>query len=98
MLGHSSAAMTLDVYSGLFDDDLGALAERMDAAHDALKTPRTVGIVGTGDPIAKITARSAGLRQTTAGALAGQMRPVSWAHMATSTRFRAPSFRMRLAR
>ena len=27
-----------------------------------------------------------------------QMRPVSWAHMATSTRFRAPSFRMRLAR
>jgi hypothetical protein len=29
---------------------------------------------------------------------ARQMRPVSWAHMATSTRFRAPSFRMRLAR
>jgi integrase len=47
MLGHASAAMTLDVYSGLFDDDLGALAERMDAAHDALKTSRTVGIVGT---------------------------------------------------
>ncbi|MGY1643686.1 tyrosine-type recombinase/integrase [Geodermatophilus sp. SYSU D00703] len=33
MLGHASAAMTLDVYSGLFDDDLGALAERMDATH-----------------------------------------------------------------
>jgi integrase len=33
MLGHASAAMTLDVYSGLFDDALGALAERMDAAH-----------------------------------------------------------------
>jgi integrase len=47
MLGHASAAMTLDVYSGLFDDDLGALAERMDAADDALKTSRTVGIVGT---------------------------------------------------
>jgi integrase len=30
MLGHKSAAMTLDVYSGLFDDDLDALAERMD--------------------------------------------------------------------
>jgi hypothetical protein len=30
MLGHASAAMTLDVYSGLFDDDLGALADRMD--------------------------------------------------------------------
>jgi hypothetical protein len=27
--------MSLDVFSGLFDDDLGALAERMDAAHDA---------------------------------------------------------------
>ncbi|MGY1763978.1 tyrosine-type recombinase/integrase [Geodermatophilus sp. SYSU D00779] len=32
MLGHASAAMTLDVNSGLFDDDLGALVERMDAA------------------------------------------------------------------
>ena len=32
MLGHKSAAMTLDVYSGLFDDDLDALADRMDAA------------------------------------------------------------------
>jgi integrase len=28
MLGHASAAMTLDVYSGLFDDYLTALAER----------------------------------------------------------------------
>jgi hypothetical protein len=35
MLGHASVAMTLDVYSGLFDDDLGGLAERMGAAHDA---------------------------------------------------------------
>ncbi len=34
MLGHASAAMTLDVYSGLFDDNLSALAERMDVAHD----------------------------------------------------------------
>lgn len=32
VLGHASAAMTLDVYSGLFDDGLGGLAERMDAA------------------------------------------------------------------
>ena len=31
MLGHASAAMTLDVYSGLFDDDLDAV-DRMDAA------------------------------------------------------------------
>ena len=54
MLGHASAAMTLDVYSGLFDDDLGALAERMDAAHDALKTSRTVGTVSARDPNPKI--------------------------------------------
>jgi hypothetical protein len=32
MLGHASAAMTLDVYSGLFDDDLTAFADQMDAA------------------------------------------------------------------
>ncbi len=32
MLGHASAAMTLDGYSGLFDDDLDAVADRMDAA------------------------------------------------------------------
>jgi integrase len=30
MLGHGSAAMTLDVYSGLFDDDLDGVADRMD--------------------------------------------------------------------
>lgn len=32
MLGHASAAMTLDVYSGLFDEDLDGLADRMDSA------------------------------------------------------------------
>jgi hypothetical protein len=32
MLGHASAAMTLDVYSGLFDDDLDGLADRIDSA------------------------------------------------------------------
>jgi integrase len=32
MLGHASAAMTLDVYSALFDDDLDAVAERLDKA------------------------------------------------------------------
>ena len=38
MLGHASAAMTLDVHSGLFDDDLDAVADRMDAA--AAAAPR----------------------------------------------------------
>ncbi len=32
MLGHASAAMTLDIYAGLFDDDLESLAQRMDEA------------------------------------------------------------------
>lgn len=31
MLGHKSAAMTLDVYSDLFDSDLDDVAARMDA-------------------------------------------------------------------
>jgi integrase len=30
MLGHASATMTLDVYTGLFDDDLDGVADRMD--------------------------------------------------------------------
>jgi hypothetical protein len=32
MLGHAKASMTLDVYADLFDDDLDALAVRLDAA------------------------------------------------------------------
>ena len=32
MLGHASAAMTLDTYADLFDDDLDAVATRMDEA------------------------------------------------------------------
>jgi hypothetical protein len=31
MLGHASAAMTLDVHSGLFDDDLDGVANSLDA-------------------------------------------------------------------
>ena len=51
LLGHASAAMTLDVYSGLFDDDLDTVADRLDAASrglpadflrtDAVVTPLT---------------------------------------------------------
>lgn len=29
MLGHKSAAMTLDTYADLFEDDLGSVAERL---------------------------------------------------------------------
>ncbi len=49
MLGHASAAMTLDVYSGLFDDDLTALADRMDAAARAAADAR-VGAVWARPP------------------------------------------------
>jgi len=35
MLGHASAAMTLDVYADLFDDDLEAVAQAMSAARTA---------------------------------------------------------------
>ena len=31
MLGHASAAMTLDVYAGLFGDDLDYVADRLDS-------------------------------------------------------------------
>ncbi|MCN0178244.1 hypothetical protein [Salinispora arenicola] len=32
MLGHASAAMTLDVYADLFEDDLDQVADRRDRA------------------------------------------------------------------
>jgi hypothetical protein len=32
MLGHQDAAMTLNVYASLFEDDLDAVPERLDAA------------------------------------------------------------------
>ena len=50
LLGHASAALTLDVYSGLFDDDLDAVAERLDQGARAaaticgLTTPRSPSI------------------------------------------------------
>jgi hypothetical protein len=35
-LGHASAAITLDVYAGLFDDDLEALADAVDERYGAV--------------------------------------------------------------
>ncbi len=56
MLGHPSASMTLDVYAGLFGDDLDAVAHRLDEAvaargADYLRTgtdDRTVVNLGKG--------------------------------------------------
>lgn len=41
MLGHASAAMTLDVYSGLFDDDLDRVAARLDQECHPIATRET---------------------------------------------------------
>jgi site-specific recombinase XerD len=51
LLGHASAAMTLDVCSGLFDDDLDAVADRLDdpavrARADSVRTDRTGTYLG----------------------------------------------------
>ncbi len=53
MLGHASAAMTLDVYSGLFDDDLDGVTERLDAG-------ARVYSMCTDAPVVPLTAESAG--------------------------------------
>ena len=46
MLGHASAAMTLDTYAGLFDDSLDDVADRRDAqARRAAGTLRTAGSI-----------------------------------------------------
>ena len=37
MLGHASAAMTLDVYAGLFDDELDDVADRMSGAAETAR-------------------------------------------------------------
>ena len=37
MLGHASAGMTLDVYAGLFDDELDDVADRMSGAAEAAR-------------------------------------------------------------
>jgi site-specific recombinase XerD len=48
MLGHASAAMTLDIYAGLFPDDLDTVASQLDQAFpktnaDQMRTNRSLG-------------------------------------------------------
>jgi len=40
MLGHRSAAKTLDVYADLFDDDLTAVADRLDESVGKMRAAR----------------------------------------------------------
>ena len=53
MLGHASAAMTLDTYADLFDDDLDAVSDRPDEVRTrrvADSPHRSVGSLGAGAP------------------------------------------------
>lgn len=57
MLGHSSAAMTLDTYADLFDTDLESVADRLDTAvsglgADSLRTPGDTPTVETAPAVA----------------------------------------------
>ncbi|MQB02230.1 MAG: tyrosine-type recombinase/integrase, partial [Actinobacteria bacterium] len=50
MLGHAKASMTLDVYTDLFDDDLEAVADRLDEIHGrAGKMRASGGVVDLGE-------------------------------------------------
>jgi len=53
MRGHGLAGMTLDVYSGLFDDNLDGVAERLDAG-------ARVYSMCTDAPVIPLNAESAG--------------------------------------
>ena len=44
MLGHESAAMTLDVYADLFESQLGTVSAAMDAAYRAATAPGGTGL------------------------------------------------------
>ena len=52
MLGHRSAAMTLDTYSDLFPDDLDAVAAKLDEADRAQGVGFFVGAQRAGGQIA----------------------------------------------
>jgi integrase len=49
MLGHAKASMTLDVYADLFDDDLEAVADRLDLLARTVGGMRAAGEVATLD-------------------------------------------------
>jgi hypothetical protein len=56
MLGHASAAMTLDVYAGLFGDDLDAVAERLDQAFSG-RVADQVRTIGTSEMVTPLPPR-----------------------------------------
>ncbi len=50
MLGHASAAMTLDVYAGLFPDDLDAVGRSLDALVPQMCQIKSLAALGAGAP------------------------------------------------
>ena len=74
MLGHASAAMTLDVYAGLFGDDLDAVAALLDSHVPHLRHSGEIEAAGEGvqDAVGALTCGnvgwgSVGLEPTTDG-------------------------------
>jgi hypothetical protein len=58
MLGHKSAAMTLDTYADLFDDDLDAVATALDDARSRANVGKMWAI-----PVKTMSSRQADPRQ-----------------------------------
>ncbi len=63
MLGHASAAMTLDVYTGLFAEDLDSVAERLDvaAAQSRADSLRTADVLTLAEARSKRASQGADL-------------------------------------
>jgi integrase len=59
MLGHASAAMTLDVYADLFDDDLDSVAEALDRARMISSVGKMWAKRAPEAPVAELKPRSA---------------------------------------
>jgi hypothetical protein len=62
---------TLDVYSGLFDEDLGTFAERTDAAHAAHNSAPSVGGVWASEKISDLGNDSSAADQENSGGAGG---------------------------
>jgi hypothetical protein len=81
MLGHASAAMTLDTYSDLFDDDLEAVATALDRARSRESVGKVWARSGHGAPNQPPT----GLLTTRSGPT---MMPLTWEVRSPSPRLR----------
>jgi integrase len=59
MLGHASAAMTLDVYADLFDDDLDAVGDALSEAGDPAVVGKTWANRGQSETVVTPITRTA---------------------------------------